>query len=1775
MTFTWSLTRLLFFVSVVKVTLATNTYLGCFQDVSSEPTMKEVLYSDEMTVEYCIQLCKDEGRLYAGLKDGTRCNCGINYALYGWYPERECDQECGGDSTETCGGYSSNSVYDTTEISSYPSLGGKVGLENGDIADNQLTCSSVYDNTKNTVPNCRLNAETDGWAPLYEDDNSWLQVDLLETKRVSAIMTQGSGISTNRKWIYTFKVAYSNNGYNWTFHQTYANHSYQEQIFYGHDEHTQQTVLTHAFDVVMVTRYVRIYPLTCEWSCNLRLEILTIDALGMESSTITDEQLSSSSTFNDDFVNYGATNARLNMTVGAGYWSPDNTTAQTDAGDFLEIDLRGRTVVRQIATQGGGNGNVTGFVKTYKVAYFLEKSTEEFWVTDNNDTMEEQFNCTSDDVTVHTFNQPIFARILKIYPTSWSGFVALRIEVYGYVPAMTSCYAWHSAGYPMEMSYWIDPDGENGANSYPVYCRGAYNALGMTTGYITDDYISQSDPNDGEDFAAVTGRLYYEDPLGSLDSPAWIPDSPDNEDWMEITLRYYAIVRVIATQGRDGLDEWVQSYYLLYQTVYDNDLVSYRENGEIKIFIANTDPYNVVEHVLQTPLWMVRRVRLRPQTWNGQIAMKVELYGEYINHPAFSENLSLGKTAYQSQVKKRWVAEFAIDGNPDNDMYEDSCMHTGQDSYPWWLVDLGETYDIMSVSAVSRGDSHKRYISYLEARVGMNSYENSEFTGNTLCGPVMVGPYNGGETADFDCGGALTGRYVSIQMDVASNAYLQMCEVYVFAYYDVDAAIDVEVCSEALGMENERIKYYQITASSSLDGYHPFHGRLYNSVGLTWAADEQNSEQFIQIDLLAFTTVRKIATQGFRHTDTYGQFYEWRVTSYMVEYSVNDMQYDTYFSSTNSAKVFLANVNDTHVVENDLSPSVFTRFLKIRPQTWLNRIAMKIELYGCYTAMSSCNTWYINNYTLPGWYWIDSTGGDSVDVYPDYCQLIQRESAINVAVNGTSTQKGNLTVSQYAVDGDYSSVDVNDGRCSSTGETSNPWWLLELEEEFTIERIAVVGTYDGDCIAEVDPQSCLFLQNSTYIYFGSDMDSEINPVCERPTDSLLSSSPYIDIDCGGALTGRYLRIQTYRSNWHLDLCEVMLYPIETTVEQWTDVLGMESGEIEDRHITASSEISDNFGAAKARLNSDIAWTAQFVNADQWLQVDLFSLTYVTKVAIQCGEDGAHSKACVTRFYILHGHDEDSLLILEDSNGNKIFSGTEDSEDTVYHQLSSAVFTRYIRFQSLTWNYWISMRLELYGRYQAMKSCNAWKETNLHNSSNRFWIDDDDGRTKSVRHSSYCCYEHEILGVYDNSRTVLTSSSVFNAHSSAQHARITSYSQAGPECYSCYDGSDYRGVVSHTVNNLQCLIWSETSYIVNDESGSGLGEHNYCRNPNNEARPWCFVGTMFDSTGWQYCDVGQPATTCGKDCLTDFMAESVPSFKEIATTNQTTISFNLRVFNDTFIGFSANQNDIDYVYGVNILVGQPASIDLIRTKDGVNSILATAAGSYQNNTWQQFWLSLHDGKLALGTVEGQTLIEYQDSQQIPVNYVMYGTTRRSGDIHLCVSEGCWRPYVERIETPAISLNTTANASLGQETENHWIQATLQAPAHVSKVEMRGDVGCSSARVLRYRVDYSIDGQDYEWYKEQGEIKDIFGTTYPHVNHIYEFNDPIFARFVRIHPLKMEQYFCLRLELHGCYEVLKSCDKWLHRGYPYQSYWVGMETNKTLEYCGKPQLQNSQR
>ncbi|RDL36505.1 Uncharacterized protein BP5553_05857 [Venustampulla echinocandica] len=99
---------------VVPSTLpGTWTYQGCYTE-NGPRTLQKASYASatNMTIEYCIGFCNQQGYFYAGTEYSSECYCGnVIASSSAIAPSTDCAMPCTGNSTQTCGGGSRLSLY--------------------------------------------------------------------------------------------------------------------------------------------------------------------------------------------------------------------------------------------------------------------------------------------------------------------------------------------------------------------------------------------------------------------------------------------------------------------------------------------------------------------------------------------------------------------------------------------------------------------------------------------------------------------------------------------------------------------------------------------------------------------------------------------------------------------------------------------------------------------------------------------------------------------------------------------------------------------------------------------------------------------------------------------------------------------------------------------------------------------------------------------------------------------------------------------------------------------------------------------------------------------------------------------------------------------------------------------------------------------------------------------------------------------------------------------------------------------------------------------------------------------------------------------------------------------------------------------------------------------------------------------------------------------------------------------------------------------------------
>ncbi|KAF5403241.1 Neurexin-4 [Paragonimus heterotremus] len=157
--------------------------------------------------------------------------------------------------------------------------------------------------------------------------------------------------------------------------------------------------------------------------------------------------------------------------------------------------------------------------------------------------------------------------------------------------------------------------------------------LGMTDRFngIKDDQITASS-SFSDQTMPYYGRLHIADAYlydySLQGAGAWVALDQDDQQWIQIDLKTRKVVTSIATQGKQGAQQWVQDYHVLYT---DSDVPVYwsiiKDNlGQPMLFDGNTDD-NGVKINNFTYAIVARYIRLNPQRWYNLIALRMELFG--------------------------------------------------------------------------------------------------------------------------------------------------------------------------------------------------------------------------------------------------------------------------------------------------------------------------------------------------------------------------------------------------------------------------------------------------------------------------------------------------------------------------------------------------------------------------------------------------------------------------------------------------------------------------------------------------------------------------------------------------------------------------------------------------------------------------------------------------------------------------------------------------------------------------------------------------------------------------------------------------------------------------------------------------------------------------------------------------------------------------------------------------------------------------------------------
>ncbi|RMX52485.1 hypothetical protein pdam_00013777, partial [Pocillopora damicornis] len=1087
-----------------------------------------------------------------------------------------------------------------------------LGLTSKKLPNSALTASSEWAGNHG-ASNARLyhvsgGGRTGAWSAKFNNKGQWLEVDLGETTKVTMVVTQGR-------------------------------YDYDQWVYQANGD--RNGVILNRLIQPIEARFVRIYPETWHGHISMRVELHGCEIrsgcnlpLGMENYHIPDSAIAASSWWDP---NHGPNNARIYHMAGGGRrgaWSAKTN----DKGQWIQVNLRKAMKVTKIGMQG--RQDYAQWVTKYRVAY----STDGQHFSVQN----QKFSGNRDQNTlvITDVAQSIKAQYIRILPQEWHGHISLRMELYGcdISGAIDGGYSeWEDwgecsvscgRGSRSRRRSCNNPVPQNGGsdcsslgpmeefescNMQP--CRDCDTPLGIQSGDIPNSDITSSsewDANHGPSNARINR------PAGGGKTGAWSARANDMKQWIQVNLRQLTRVTKVAIQGRQDHPQWVTAFKISYSL--DGKHFKYQE----KIYNGNNDQNSVVVNTLVEPI-VARFIRLHPYVWHRHISLRMELYGctlgQECKSPLGMENYRIPNSAITASSE--WDANHgptnARLNRPSGSGKTGAWSAKRNDANQWIQVTFSEVTKVTGVGIQGRYDYNqwvtKFKVSY--SRDGIHFVILSKiYQGNNNRNGIVLN----------DLGTSIIARVVRINpVEWYGHISLRM-ELY-------GCRLPSE-CSRPLGMENQLIPDYAITASTEWAANHgASNARLHRPAGGgrtgAWSAKRNDKSQWIQVDLRERYKVTKVLTQGRQ------DYAQW-VTQFKVSYSVDG----TNFIFQN--KVYQANSNQNTVVVNALEKPIQAHFIRLHPQKWYGHISLRMELYGC-SLQADCT----------------SPMGMENKMLPDYAITASSEWAAN---HGASNAR------LYFMAGGGRT-----GAWSARTNAKSQWIQVDFEKMKRVTQIASQGRSDyAQWVTRYRVSYSTFgktFKSHDHVYSAnSDQHSVVVNTLVKPTEA------------------RFFRINVEGWHGHISM-RFELYGCDV-FEACVSPLGLTNKKLPNSALTASSEWDRNHGPSNARLyrvsggGRSGAWSAKLNNKGQWLEADLGETTAVAMVATQGRYDYDQWVKSFKVAYSKYGSHFEFQ--------NKVYDANTDRNSVIVNELIRPIKARFVRIYPVSWHGHMSMRMEFYG-----------------------------------------------------------------------------------------------------------------------------------------------------------------------------------------------------------------------------------------------------------------------------------------------------------------------------------------------------------------------------------------------------------------------------------------------------------------------------------------------
>ncbi|PFX33161.1 Coagulation factor V [Stylophora pistillata] len=608
-----------------------------------------------------------------------------------------------------------------------------LGMESGAIKDSQITASTQWGDNHATS-RARLNLKFTGvkrgaWSSRVLDLKQWLQVDLGSYTTVTGVATQGRNGYRPGQWVTKYRLQYSNDGVNFHFYKEKDDNSFK--LFDGNQD-TDSSVY-HKLARQITARYIRFIPVEWRNHISMRVEIYGCEGclapLGLEDGTITDIQV--------DLGRYTRVTRVANQGLNASNeWVTKYKLQYSDDGkNFHYYKQQGdnKWTVRAVYVSFTGPPKIQLIYDTYTIYSMYDCPGMESQAIEDA-----QISASSQLDGNHSVIQ---GRLhLKRNDQKQGGWSALTNDLNQWLQVDLNTFARITV---------IATQGRHGFKewvtkySFQYSNDGCVSPYGMKNRKISDSQIKSSSQLD-ENLSAKHSRLHSK--ANRENGGSWSALKNDVKQWLQVDLGSYIRVTDIATQGRNGHDEWVTKFRL--QCGEDEDIFHFFEDPEdfaAMVFKGNADSDTVVYNALAPPI-ITRYIRFKPAEWHNRISIRIEIYG----CPGCINPLGM---AYGSISDIHITASSQLDGNHSASQ---ARLHFQADGYKvggwsalsndrnqWLQVDFGK-YTTVTRLATRGVDGYNQWVTKYMLQYsddGINFHLYKEAKSSSAKVPDVLGFY--------------------------------------------------------------------------------------------------------------------------------------------------------------------------------------------------------------------------------------------------------------------------------------------------------------------------------------------------------------------------------------------------------------------------------------------------------------------------------------------------------------------------------------------------------------------------------------------------------------------------------------------------------------------------------------------------------------------------------------------------------------------------------------------------------------------------------------------------------------------------------------------------------------------------------------------------------------------------------------------------------------------------------------------------------------------------